>query len=197
MIDRMIQLCRKLNGTVRNIFVAILALVISIYTLHILTFPAIAFSRSTVETDPGIVTGEQVSDPDGSFDNGTETVSSSVSEPQDGEEPAPAEVPDTAGAPAVTADETPAPAPDSGTEPAEPQTPAEDPDEITAPATEDNALPAEDEAAEPGTEPAEDPGTQEQPMPPVQEAPQASQTPQVQEMDPQRFKLINGQWYYF
>ena len=162
MIDRMIQLCRKLNGTIRNIFVAILALVISIYTLHILTFPAIAFSRSTGETDPGIVTGEQVSDPDGSFDNGTETVSSSVSEPQDGEEPAPAEVPDTAGAPAVTADETPAPAPDSGTEPAEPQTPAEDPDEITAPAPEDNALPAEDPAPEPGEEPApvEDPATE-------------------------------------
>ena len=36
--------------------------------------------------------------------------------------------------------------------------------------------------------PADDPGTQEQPTPPA---------PQVQEMDPQRFKLINGQWYYF
>ena len=43
------------------------------------------------------------------------------------------------------------------------------------------------------TEPAEDPGTQEQPMPPVQEP----TPPQVQGMDPQRFKLINGQWYYF
>ena len=40
-------------------------------------------------------------------------------------------------------------------------------------------------------EPADDPGTQEQPTPP---APPAQQ---VQEMDPQRFKLINGQWYYF
>ena len=40
-------------------------------------------------------------------------------------------------------------------------------------------------------EPADDPGTQEQPTPPAPPA------PQVQEMDPQRFKLINGQWYYF
>jgi hypothetical protein len=40
-------------------------------------------------------------------------------------------------------------------------------------------------------EPADDPGTQEQPTPP------APPVPQVQEMDPQRFKLINGQWYYF
>ena len=39
--------------------------------------------------------------------------------------------------------------------------------------------------------PADDPGTQEQPTPPAPPA------PQVQEMDPQRFKLINGQWYYF
>ncbi len=39
--------------------------------------------------------------------------------------------------------------------------------------------------------PADDPGTQEQPTP------SAPQAPQVQEMDPQRFKLINGQWYYF
>ena len=46
-------------------------------------------------------------------------------------------------------------------------------------------------------DPAEDPGTQEQPMPPEPEAPPAPQAPQVQEMDPQRFKLINGQWYYF
>ncbi|MBR6443200.1 MAG: DUF853 family protein [Clostridia bacterium] len=45
--------------------------------------------------------------------------------------------------------------------------------------------------------PAEDPGTQEQPTPPVQEAPPAPEAQQVQEMDPQRFKLINGQWYYF
>ena len=43
-------------------------------------------------------------------------------------------------------------------------------------------------------ESAEAPGTQEQPTPPVPPAPQA---PQVQELDPQRFKLINGQWYYF
>ena len=39
--------------------------------------------------------------------------------------------------------------------------------------------------------PADVPGTQEQPTPPAPPA------PQVQEMDPQRFKLINGQWYYF
>ena len=45
-------------------------------------------------------------------------------------------------------------------------------------------------------EPAEDPGTQEQPTPPVPPAQPAPQ-PQVQELDPQRFKLINGQWYYF
>ena len=38
---------------------------------------------------------------------------------------------------------------------------------------------------------ADDPGTQEQPTP------SAPPAPQVQEMDPQRFKLINGQWYYF
>ena len=43
----------------------------------------------------------------------------------------------------------------------------------------------------------EDPGTQEQPTPPVPQAPQEPEAPQVQEMDPQRFKLINGQWYYF
>ena len=41
-------------------------------------------------------------------------------------------------------------------------------------------------------EPADDPGTQEQPTPPAPPTP-----PQVQGMDPQRFKLINGQWYYF
>ena len=40
----------------------------------------------------------------------------------------------------------------------------------------------------------DDPGAQEQPAPPEQTTPPA---PQVQEMDPQRFKLINGQWYYF
>ena len=45
--------------------------------------------------------------------------------------------------------------------------------------------------------PAGDPGTQEQPTPPVPEAPPAPQAQQVPEMDPQRFKLINGQWYYF
>ena len=39
---------------------------------------------------------------------------------------------------------------------------------------------------------ADDPGTQEQPTPPAPPTP-----PQVQGMDPQRFKLINGQWYYF
>ncbi len=39
-------------------------------------------------------------------------------------------------------------------------------------------------------------GTQEQPTPPV--PPPVSQAPQAQEeLDPQRFKLINGQWYYF
>ena len=43
-------------------------------------------------------------------------------------------------------------------------------------------------------DPADDPDTQEQPTPPV---PQASPAPQAQELDPQRFKLINGQWYYF
>ena len=51
-----------------------------------------------------------------------------------------------------------------------------------------------------GEEAAEDPGTQEQPAPPVPPAPTATPVPpapQVQEMDPQRFKLINGQWYYF
>jgi hypothetical protein len=42
------------------------------------------------------------------------------------------------------------------------------------------------------TPPADDPGTQEQPTPPAPPTP-----PQVQGMDPQRFKLINGQWYYF
>ena len=41
---------------------------------------------------------------------------------------------------------------------------------------------------------ADEPGTQEQPTPPVPPTPPA---PQVQELDPQRFKLINGQWYYF
>ena len=41
------------------------------------------------------------------------------------------------------------------------------------------------------TVPADDPGTQEQPTPP------APPEPQAQELDPQRFKLINGQWYYF
>ena len=45
--------------------------------------------------------------------------------------------------------------------------------------------------------PAENPGTQEQPTPPEPEAPPAPQAQQVPEMDPQRFKLINGQWYYF
>ena len=39
---------------------------------------------------------------------------------------------------------------------------------------------------------AEDPGTQEQPTPPV-----PPPEPAPQELDPQRFKLINGQWYYF
>ena len=43
-------------------------------------------------------------------------------------------------------------------------------------------------------DPADDPGAQEQPIPPAQSIPTA---PQVQEMDPQRFRLINGQWYYF
>ena len=42
--------------------------------------------------------------------------------------------------------------------------------------------------------PADNPGTQEQPTPPV---PQTVPAPQAQELDPQRFKLINGQWYYF
>ncbi len=41
---------------------------------------------------------------------------------------------------------------------------------------------------------AEAPATQEQPTPPVPQEPPA---PQAQELDPQRFKLINGQWYYF
>ena len=44
---------------------------------------------------------------------------------------------------------------------------------------------------------ADDSGAQEQtasPAPPEQVIPPA---PQVHEMDPQRFKLINGQWYYF
>ena len=43
--------------------------------------------------------------------------------------------------------------------------------------------------------PADDPGTQEQPTPPV--VPPTPPAPQAQDMDPQRFKLINGQWYYF
>ena len=43
-------------------------------------------------------------------------------------------------------------------------------------------------------DPADNPGDQEQPTPP---APPAPQVPQAQEMDPQRFRLINGQWYYF
>ena len=41
---------------------------------------------------------------------------------------------------------------------------------------------------------AETQATQEQPTPPV---PQTVPVPQAQELDPQRFKLINGQWYYF
>ncbi len=41
----------------------------------------------------------------------------------------------------------------------------------------------------------EDPGTQEQPTPPV--PPPGPAAPQAQDLDPQRFKLINGQWYYF
>ena len=45
--------------------------------------------------------------------------------------------------------------------------------------------------------PADDPGTQEQPTPPASPAPPAQPAPQVQDLDPQRFKLINGQWYYF
>ena len=52
-----------------------------------------------------------------------------------------------------------------------------------------NASPMKDKYDD--AEPADDPGTQEQPTPP------APPVPQVQEMDPQRFKLINGQWYYF
>ena len=52
-----------------------------------------------------------------------------------------------------------------------------------------NASPMKDKYED--AEPADDPGTQEQPTPP------APPVPQVQEMDPQRFKLINGQWYYF
>ena len=47
------------------------------------------------------------------------------------------------------------------------------------------------------TDPAGDPGAQEQPTPPVPPVPEVPPAPQVQEMDPQRFKLINGQWYYF
>ena len=41
---------------------------------------------------------------------------------------------------------------------------------------------------------ADAPGTQEQPTLPVPPAPQPQQ---AQDLDPQRFKLINGQWYYF
>ena len=52
-----------------------------------------------------------------------------------------------------------------------------------------NASPMKDKYED--AAPADDPGTQEQPTPP------APPVPQVQEMDPQRFKLINGQWYYF
>ena len=47
------------------------------------------------------------------------------------------------------------------------------------------------------SDPAGDPGAQEQPTPPVPPVPKVPSAPQVQEMDPQRFKLINGQWYYF
>ena len=47
------------------------------------------------------------------------------------------------------------------------------------------------------SDPAGDPGAQEQPTPPVPPVPEVPSAPQVQEMDPQRFKLINGQWYYF
>ena len=54
-----------------------------------------------------------------------------------------------------------------------------------------NASPLKSRYADEPT-PADDPGTQEQPTPPAPPTP-----PQVQGMDPQRFKLINGQWYYF
>ena len=45
--------------------------------------------------------------------------------------------------------------------------------------------------------PTGSPGTQEQPTPQTPPAPPAQPAPQVQDLDPQRFKLINGQWYYF
>jgi hypothetical protein len=44
---------------------------------------------------------------------------------------------------------------------------------------------------------ADDPGAQEQPIPPAPTEQSVPQVPQAQEMDPQRFRLINGQWYYF
>jgi hypothetical protein len=44
---------------------------------------------------------------------------------------------------------------------------------------------------------ADDPGAQEQPIPPAPTEQSVPQAPQAQEMDPQRFRLINGQWYYF
>jgi hypothetical protein len=46
--------------------------------------------------------------------------------------------------------------------------------------------------------PADNPGAQEQPIPPAPAEQNSSPpAPQAQEMDPQRFRLINGMWYYF
>lgn len=121
MIDRLITLYRRMNFTVRRIAVFMLAFIVVLATMHVLTFPAAAMSRSAGETDPGIVTGEQDSDPEASFDNGFDEITDPVPEGEDSksdipEDPLPAEpaeiteassedptvIPESSGEPVVT-----------------------------------------------------------------------------------------------
>ena len=59
MIDRIINLYRRLGTYTKNIIVSILALMIALSTIHTLIFPATAMSRNAGEEEPGVVLGTE------------------------------------------------------------------------------------------------------------------------------------------
>ena len=62
MIDRLIQLYKKLSIKTRKVIVLVIAFAVAFTTVHLLTFPATAITRSAGLEDPGITVGTEAGD---------------------------------------------------------------------------------------------------------------------------------------
>lgn len=62
MIDKLIQLYKKLSIKTRKVIVLVIAFAVAFTTVHLLTFPATAITRSAGLEDPGITVGTEAGD---------------------------------------------------------------------------------------------------------------------------------------